>query len=722
METGARKWWLSGANKWGAELRFEDTDTRLDVATSHVGVRGHGVRMTRRRVTLAPGPGGPMDPLATTETVGGLTLPRSIAVGKGKLFLGSDSEQTIKVYDPVSQRMQDRFGLRSLLARPPHAEGLVLAITRAVLVVAWKGGHTLIAIHADAGITYDAAELPEDVRITDVCAASDGVAILGKREAVGEGQVWYWRPGRSGVHLVNVYGADWATQPERILTDCSGCAFLFDRATAELARVDFLSGRFGSWTPVDAVRDDFAPLPVEIEKDKQYGWRLRVPADGPTTTRSGRPSLTWPVFDPQGKALTVRPDAPTGAPPYERHGTLEIGPLDSHKRGAMWDRILIDLAAFPPGTTLRIATWTSDFTARPLSRSAPWSPEHHLTAPDGGPPVERLVDFAVLGGTGRYLWLRLTLEGGMTSPEVRAVTLEYSAGSLTDYLPAVYREADADTQFLKRFLGALERTWRPLEDAIDNLHLELRPSTAGAEMLDFLSSWIAEPIVPDWGPAARRRAVTQGADRAPRRGTPQNMQQALGVFVANRWGVGTEALGAVPLVWEHFRSRILLRTPIDDAPKEGEGTGTLFGETVLRRIRIGTSKLGEGKLRDLGSPSTDPVTIDAHRFSVFLPASLVPHDHDVRGLRQVLDRERPAHTVGSLVLVEPRFRVGVQATLGVDTALGAFPMARLAAEDDEFSDTPPARLDYDCLLTPSEGVIPTPSAGGRGGWLPWRLG
>ena len=84
-----------------------------------------------------------------------------------------------------------------------------------------------------------------------------------------------------------------------------------------------------------------------------------------------------------------------------------------------------------------------------------------------------------------------------------------------------------------------------------------------------------------------------------------------------------------------------------------------------------------------------------------MPAAWVRTAKDERLLRRALDAEKPAHSRYDLCLVEPRFRVGIQSTIGLDTIIGAYPAARLACLHE--TDAPPSRsprhrLGYDTIL------------------------
>ena len=106
----------------------------------------------------------------------------------------------------------------------------------------------------------------------------------------------------------------------------------------------------------------------------------------------------------------------------------------------------------------------------------------------------------------------------------------------------------------------------------------------------------------------------------------------------------------------------------------------------------------------------------AHRFRVFVPSSWVRTAKDEEMIHRALREEKPAHASYDLCLVEPRFRVGLQSTVGIDTILGAWPQARLACTHD--TDIPPSRLPRQCLgldtiLAARPGDRPTMQIGSK---------
>jgi hypothetical protein len=83
-----------------------------------------------------------------------------------------------------------------------------------------------------------------------------------------------------------------------------------------------------------------------------------------------------------------------------------------------------------------------------------------------------------------------------------------------------------------------------------------------------------------------------------------------------------------------------------------------------------------------GDPHRDAFQEYAHRFRVFVPAAWAQSAEDERMIRRAVDAERPAQTAYDLCLVEPRFRVGVQSTVGLDTIVAATPLAQLGCSAD----------------------------------------
>jgi phage tail-like protein len=156
-----------------------------------------------------------------------------------------------------------------------------------------------------------------------------------------------------------------------------------------------------------------------------------------------------------------------------------------------------------------------------------------------------------------------------------------------------------------------------------------------------------------------------------------------------------------PRIVEGFRERRFLQVAMENQANLGQGA-PLWGPAMVGRLQLDEfAREGEARLVSTGDPERDVFHEYANRFRVFLPAAWVHTAEEERRVRRALDAEKPAHTYYDLCLVEPRFRVGFQSTVGLDTIIGAFPVARLACPHE--TDAPPSRpprhrLGYDTIL------------------------
>jgi len=91
---------------------------------------------------------------------------------------------------------------------------------------------------------------------------------------------------------------------------------------------------------------------------------------------------------------------------------------------------------------------------------------------------------------------------------------------------------------------------------------------------------------------------------------------------------------------------------------------------------------------------------------VFVDAALIKSDAMERMLRYLIESAKPAHAQYTLETIDPRFRVGMQATVGLDTQVGAYPKMVLSRC---------ATLGYDTLLGCDSGgsILPGMQIGER---------
>jgi hypothetical protein len=198
----------------------------------------------------------------------------------------------------------------------------------------------------------------------------------------------------------------------------------------------------------------------------------------------------------------------------------------------------------------------------------------------------------------------------------------------------------------------------------------------------------------------------------------------LQAYLENMGGLDRSDQGDYPILVEGFRERPHLELTAPGLDQQGTLLG-LWSPKVVGRLKLGSdARVGSSRLVDAGDPERDIFEEYAHRFRVYVPALWVRTADDETMLHRALEAEKPAHTAYELELVEPRFRVGVQSTVGMDTILGEYPRAVLtcACREDELPQAGRGmrhRLGYDTVLAGCPAqlgllTIPATRAAGAG--------
>jgi phage tail-like protein len=267
-------------------------------------------------------------------------------------------------------------------------------------------------------------------------------------------------------------------------------------------------------------------------------------------------------------------------------------------------------------------------------------------------------DWLVQSGPGRYLWLRLTFRSdGFQSPSLRAIKAYFPRLSYLQYLPAVFQEDEESRLFLDRFLSIFQTDFDDLDRRIDLIWQLFDPYGVDARHLPWLAGWLALVINPEWPEAKLRDMVKKAWESYRLRGTVTGLERAV-----------LDYAGVPAKVLEHYRLRrwpaLSLAAPLD-------GTVRLWSRNFYRRLQVTSySQVGYLRLVGVPEPAIEPLDWGAHKFSVFFPVN--PHCAEAteQKVGAVVAREKPAHTEATLCPVYPRMRVGIQATVGVDTVVG----------------------------------------------------
>jgi hypothetical protein len=104
----------------------------------------------------------------------------------------------------------------------------------------------------------------------------------------------------------------------------------------------------------------------------------------------------------------------------------------------------------------------------------------------------------------------------------------------------------------------------------------------------------------------------------------------------------------------------------------------LFGKSRAR-FRLGSSALSRAPIRSFGNPDRDPLEANAYRFRVLMPANGLLGKNGKERLQQLIDRQKPAHTLASVRVGGGGWVLGTWSAVGVDTAFTPLPAPVLGA-------------------------------------------
>jgi phage tail-like protein len=676
-------------------------------------------------------------------SLGGLILPKGMAIDpEGIVYLLGQDSPWIKRFDAANKNFAviPGIGGTGTELRQFNAPSNI-AIAGDNLYVADYGNRrvqvfnvrTLALLHVfgplDASGRHVEANDAGVWEPADVTADSTSAYILDKRY----GRVYRQRVGEDRLRVVvgNSAAADMWT---RIAVDKQGSIYLLNPAVPQLAQYD-KSGVFQNDVP-DAgdIRDQFDQPSIRLDHKGRFclppslarlcarqlppmppacesPLALCPPPPGKTSGDTGL------VFDKQGNSAVVDPSEPAGPKLHSTSGTWISAPLDSQIFSCQWHRIQVEGLNLPSGTNVEFSTFSSpdkkpaaeilaladdQWNPRPKSR---FSATGEMQTPDGVTQVKsQPQDVLIQSPMGQYLWLRTRLTSdGYATPQASTIRVHYPRNSYLRFLPAIYGRDDDGRRFLDCFLSIFQTEWDALGNRVRDIDRYFDPAAVPAgPFMDYLASWLAVPLEATWTSDQKRTFLRAMPKLLRTIGTMQGVRTYLRAYLQSMTNLASEQQPDYPQLLEGFRERKWLALRVPGADKS-RGHGPMWSRSVMGRIQLDVfSREGETQLVSSGDPARDPFDVFAHRFRIFVPSCWIRTDMDERTFRRAADTVKPAHTAYDLHLVEPRFRVGVQSTIGMDTIVGELPAARLGCRhttNDPPSAQPKHRLGYDTLLS-----------------------
>jgi phage tail-like protein len=615
------------------------------------------VDLVRRSVTTLPAIGGK----GTAPRQ--LNEPRGIAVlPTGAVVVSDTGNHHVKIFAPPTYALLQDWGAHDALDEPRHGNGpqmfrfpwAVAADACNIVYVVDRGNRRVQKIRAD-GAWQDELSDKQWVSPTRMALGPEGlVAVID----TGANAVFIIKSGLprmlSGVNRPRSVAID--AEARVYVGDDEGLVHVFISDPNSLN--DYQLAGWGVMS--------FSGGIVDLAWDRTYGL-LAIVAE----TTNGRRQRLWKI-DPNGASA--------------RTGTFITQALDSTIPNCQWHRVLLN-ASLPKGTSIQIDSYSAETTPDPAQADTadqvlePLDPSFNqwklcIKAGDDNP------DCLVQSGPGRYLWFRLTFNSnGLTTPQtdqqrggpssilskgsptLRSVKVFYPRVSYLQYLPAVYQENENSRLFLDRFLSIFQSEFDDLDRQIDRIWQLFNPGSAPAKALSWLASWLAVEVDPGWSENKIRKMLKKAFRAQCQRGTVKGLVQAIHDYADAR-----------AVVVEHFKLR---RMPILSAGTSLNDGVRLWSKNFYKRLQLGAnSRIGDFQLVSDPAPDVEPLNQDANQFTVlFLANPYGPSDTE-RKIGQVVEREKPVHTEAAICPLLPRFRVGVQSTVGIDSVVGG--ITRLA--------------------------------------------
>lgn len=468
------------------------------------------------------------------------------------------------------------------------------------------------------------------------------------------------------------------------------------------------------WGPGDSRPTPFTRLlirPTGLEAEESYGVRG---FDGRGLWRDGESIFASTA---SGARALLRRERPLLC-----EGRVETWALDSGSFACHWHRLFVDVC-LPPGTRLWVEARSADDLppwevrrgARPpqdlagdnpppppappltdpwpplASRSADdregwqtlWVPDRRapladqpLERPAAGRSGQETLEWLVSTPPGRYLWLRLHLEGdGRRSPVLYGLRVSQPRPALLEQLPAFWRTDPEAGERSERLLALFEGPLTELEHRSEALLRLFLPALTPAEALPWLAGFLALTYHDQVPERVRRQLLAEIATLYRQRGTRPGLERLLSILAE-----------APVVIVEGFRLRrrsaaLLGESSVLGPALELGGREGVLGldPLAIDPLLVGASgddeermALAHGVLtatrateRSAGRslcPSTDPpspLASDplrrwfrqrAHRFTVLVPRCRTAALEVV--LEQALEAHKPAHTLHQLCWIE----------------------------------------------------------------------
>lgn len=389
---------------------------------------------------------------------------------------------------------------------------------------------------------------------------------------------------------------------------------------------------------------------------------------------------------------------------YCAKGFLWSDVIETTDRETQWHALSATMERLPVGAHIQFLIYTADD-----KNDTPWiDPEcdNPFSQPSDGDqpgwrPVAQDVSDFIITGTGRCLWIGAVLLGNSRStPVLSQLKVTFNHETYLRYLPQIYNKDATCGGFLRRFLSLFETFFDEVEEEIASLPALFDPEAASKDWLPWLAVWLALEFDENWDEAQQRGNIAKAFERYARRGTAEGIRLALRDFA------GVHCIVEEPLlnsVWWSLPvpadveccERSSAEWPLQTIENSVLGFTTRLASADPQGAVVGTTAILDQSHLITREEYGAPLFIDvAHQFSVLLYRGELKRSEILPRIREIIEREKPAHTAYHLCVIEPRMRIGFQARIGIDAVIGGPPpvLGLGTGRDLRLSGTRPSRI------------------------------
>lgn len=383
----------------------------------------------------------------------------------------------------------------------------------------------------------------------------------------------------------------------------------------------------------------------------------------------------WPLFQLHG--LDIGPSGDlilheTGGQFADR-GIFLAGPFQIGSKKTPWFRLRAFAETLPPNTHVQLFTFPSNGIVPPFNATADEPFAGQTSNVSWTVQPRDVLDVLLRTNETQTLSIGgVVRSDGTATPTLHQMRVDFGRDTYLKYLPEIYSQEDRSRDFLERSLSLEESVLGGLEKTIGDLPLLFDPETSPdgsyPSWLSWLGDWIAWDVNDNWTTEEARHYLAKAFKLYGKRGTIEGLRRYLKIYA------GVEARIEEPSLTDTLWSLGHVSTL---------GYTTMLAPAHLAGAVLGaTATLDESNLvrgEDSGVALFEDV---AHRFCVHVYCGELTRPDALAAARAVLDREKPAHTVYHLCVIEPRMRVGSQARLGIDSIVGQEPVAQIGRRLD----------------------------------------